>query len=75
MSLSHMQVYVCVYDITYGECACGGQRTTCGTLFFPSAVWIPGMELGSIGRLASEHLHLLNQHPANGCFLFAFLTD
>lgn len=31
--------------------------------------------LGSISRLDSEHLHLLNQHPANGCFLFAFLID
>ena len=36
-----VHVCVCVHTTQY---TCGGQRTTCGSRFSPSTMWVPGIE-------------------------------
>jgi hypothetical protein len=66
-------------------CGCGGvyaymcahvlqsmsvsQRTTLGSWFFPSTMWVPGIKLRSQNMVASS----LPTKPSLPCFLFLFL--
>lgn len=48
---------------------CGRQRTTFGSQFFPSILWVPGIELRPSGLLASIFTQL-----ASSLVQFSFLT-
>lgn len=43
---------------------CGGQRTTCGSQFSPSVIWVPGIELALSGLAASPLADLLRNAVA-----------
>lgn len=46
-------VYTCMHVCTHlNVCAHRGQRTTWGRWFFPSAMWVLGTELRTLGFVA-----------------------
>lgn len=47
----------------------GGRRAVCRSLFSPSTMWVPGIELSSSGLVASSYAQKLSHHPRENIFM------
>lgn len=52
----HFNLYIYLLGVCTCPGICGGQRTTWGSQFFPSAMWVPEITLKSLGLAAGQHL-------------------
>lgn len=58
---------MCVWGIGVGtsvpQCICGGKRKSNSSQFFPSTMWIPGMELRLLALTDIKSLYPLSHLP------------